>query len=622
MKIHLFRTTISAAIVAMLAACGGGGGSDVGSDIVKISFSEPQGVLEAGRLVTVTGRAVSQNGKLDSMNWTLSGAGAGASAATITNADCADVNKGDSSFGAGSSNWSCTVTLLAPKNLAEPTTYELGLSASGANYSGRGSTKVTVKPASMAINPVQVQIGAVPSGSRAGEAINISGTVSSNASKVSGARWNVVYTGKNQASAFPVPVLENADCAEKTETVNPSGQESSTLTCPVRMIVSPRLQSAADYKLTLVGTNANGFSTSTSVDVPVNLALAVSNKVSVVLGSTATTARGGDKITLRGTIKSTDSKIDLEKSHFSVLNLTPVNPNVGVIDTVNGAAPGTLEPLIALSSVALLEPTNCVRVTVNSGTVKDEVSCSTTMTISPFITSPVTVTYALQGVDDEENYNYESADITVQSSGDAFGSRTTVGYAPVPVVPGSPVNLTCSGQGTGPFTYSWRVANSNGTIVNLSSATTTTGNASFNAPAPLVDTDVVVECGVANGPNVTYTPLTVRIPGSTSPLGFRADVNATPNPVEMGDTVNLTCQGLGVNNANYTYGWKVLNSSGTGLSTVTSAGPTTGAASFVAPAIPAGSGATPATSVTIGLACTVSDGTRVIEQPLDVIINR
>lgn len=591
----------------MLAACGGGGGSDVGSDIVKISFSEPQGVLEAGRLVTVTGRAVSQNGKLDSMNWTLSGAGAGASAATITNADCADVNKGDSSFGAGSSNWSCTVTLLAPKNLAEPTTYELGLSASGANYSGRGSTKVTVKPASMAINPVQVQIGALPDNIRAGEAINVSGTVSSNASKVSGARWNVVYTGASQASTFPVPILENADCAEKTENVNPTGQESSTLTCPVRMIVSPRLKSAADYKLTLVGTNANGFSTSSSVDVSVGIAAVGSNNLTVSLANSPTTGRAGDKITIQGTIKSTDAKIDFGKTRYVVQNITPVNAVIGVSDI----------------NLAFAE-TNCVRAAATAtGPVKDEATCSTTLTLPTSIVEPITMSYALQAYDDEGATNYASSEIVVQPTADAFGQRATVAYAPVPVVPGSPVNLTCSAQGgNGPFTYSWRVANSNGTVVNLSSATTTTGNASFNAPSPVTDTDVVVECGVASGSNVTYTPLTVRIPGSTSPLGFRADVNATPNPVEMGDTVNLTCQGLGVNNANYTYGWKVLNSSGTGLSTVTSAGPTTGAASFVAPAIPAGSGATPATSVTIGLACTVSDGTRVIEQPLDVIINR
>lgn len=593
----------------MLSACGGGGGSDVGSSVVQISFDEPQGVLEAGRLVTVTGHAVSKSSKLATMTWTVAGAGTGASAPTVTNADCAQVIRSDSDFANGSSNWSCTLTLQAPKILSEDTTYELGLSASSASFSGKGSKKVTIKPATVAANPVQVQFGALPTPLRAGEAITINGIVSSSASKLTGARWTVVNAGSSQNSAFPVPVLENADCAAKTENVNPSGQESSTWNCPVRLIVSPRLTSPANYKLALVGTNANGFSLSNSVDVPVDLAPATSNKVSVTLVPTPLTVRAGDKITLRGTIKSTDSKIDLEKSHFSLLNVTAVNPIVGVRD-----------PIIDVTNFSLndLEPTNCVRVTVPTGSVKDEVSCSTTLTLPTTITQPITVTYALQGVDDEQSYNYASADVAVQPSADAFGQRATVAYTPVPVVPGSPVDLSCTGQGTGPFTYSWRVANSNGTVINLSSATTTTGNASFNAPSPLTDTDVVVECGVSNGTTVTYTPLTVRVPGSTSPLGFRADVNATPNPVTSGDTVNLTCQGLGVANATYSYTWRVTNPNGMVVNLVNGAN---GAASFVAPALvpPAGGGATVAAPVT--LTCSVTDGTRVITQPLDVIIN-
>ena len=601
MKNTLFRSTIAAAVVAMLSACGGGD-SDVGSSVVQISFDEPQGVLEAGRLVTVTGHAVSKSSKLATMTWTVAGAGTGASAPTVTNADCAQAIRSDSDFANGSSNWSCTLTLQAPKVLSEDTTYELGLSASSASFSGKGSKKVTIKPATVAANPVQVQIGALPAVIRAGEAINVSGTVSSNASKVTGARWTIVYTGSNsQASSFPLPTLENANCGDKVETVNPSGQESSTWSCPMRLIVSPRLESLANYRLTLVGTNANGFALSNSVDVPVSVAPPTSNKITVSLAAAPLSGRAGDKITIRGSIKSTDSKISLGSSRYVVQNITPVNAIIGVED-----------------ASIVLSPTNCVRLTVPTGTVKDEVSCSSTLTLPTTITQPITMTYALQGVDDEGAYNYTSADITVQPTSDAFGQRATVAYAPVPVVPGSPVNLSCTGQGTGPFTYSWRVVNSNGTVVNLSSATTTTGNASFNAPSPATDTDVVVECGVFNGSTVTYTPLTVRVPGSTSPLGFRADVNATPNPVKSGDTVNLTCQGLGVANATYSYTWRVTNHNGMAVNLVNGAN---GAASFVAPALvpPAGGGATVAAPVT--LTCSVTDGTRVITQPLDVIIN-
>lgn len=602
MKNHLFRTTVAAAVVAMLSACGGGGGSssDVGSNIVKISFGEPQGILEGGRLVTVTGTAVSQNGKLNSMNWTLSGAGTGSSAASITNADCTSVIKGDSSFGAGSSNWACTVTLLAPKGLSEATTYELGLSASGTNYSGKGSTKVTIKPATAEVNPVQVQFGALPSPIRAGEAINLSGIISSSSSKLTGARWTVVNSGVSQNSAFPIPTLDNADCAVRTENVNPTGRESSTWNCAVRMIVSPRLASAADYKLTLVGTNANGFSLSNTLDVPVSAASAVANKVAVVLDAAPAGVKAGDKITISGNIKSTGSTLDASKSGFSVVNVTPINSLTGPQDYT----------IVS----------KCLEVKNPTGTTKSEISCTGNLTVPTTVTTPVTLTYALSGVDDEGFGNYATKDITVQPRADAFGARANVAYAPIPVVAGSPVNLTCQAQSGSGFTYSWRVANSGGTSINLSSATTTTGNASFNAPAPLVDTDVIVECGVSDGSSVNYTPLTVKIPGSTSPLGFRADVNATPNPVQTGNTVNLTCQGLGVSNATYSYAWKVTNSSGTGLSTVQSGGVTSGTASFVAPAIPAGSGSTPATSVTVSLACSVSDGTRVIEQPLDVII--
>lgn len=599
---HLFRTTIAAAVVATLSACGGGGGgsaagssADIGSSIVQITFDEPQGLLEAGRLVTVTGRAVSKNAKLTAMNWTVAGAGTAASAPTVTNADCANATKGDSSFGAGSSNWVCVLTLQAPKTLSEATTYELGLSASSASYSGKGSTKVTIKPAVAELNQVRVEFGALPSPIRAGEAININGVVNSSASKVTGARWTVVNSGPNQNSTFPIPTLANADCAIRTEETNPTGLESSSWNCAVRMIVSPRLDTTANYKLTLVGTNANGFALSNTLNVPVTPALAITNKVSVTLDAAPTGVKAGDKITISGNIKSTGSMLDIAKSGFSVVNLTPINGLTGPQDYT-----------IVSKCLAVANPT---------GTTKSEISCIGNLTVPTTVITPVTLTYALSGVDDEGFSNFATKDITVQPRSDAFGARVNVAYSPLPVVPGAPVNLTCAAQGTGSgYIYSWRVANSGGTSINLSSATTTTGNASFNAPAPSVNTDVVVECGVSDGFTVTYTPLTVTIPGSTSPLGFRAEVNATPNPVKPGATVNLTCQGLGVANATYTYAWKVTNANGTTLRTVTSAGTASGAASFVAPAVAAG------TEKTVTLACSVSDGTRVIDSPLDVVI--
>lgn len=603
MKKTIFRTTAVASVVALLAACGGGGGEDVGSKIVKISFDQPQGVLEAGKLVTVKGNASSSNSKLTSMKWTVSGAGAGTSAPTLINQDCTDVTKGDSSFGEGSSNWSCVLTLQAPKTLAAATTYELGLSASSDKYSGQGSTRIEIKPASKEANQVEVQFGNVPSDIRAGQAVNISGTVSSSASKVSGARWTVVNSGASQHSAFPIPTLENADCSDRAENTNPSGVESSTWSCAVRMIVSPRLASAANYKLTFVGTNSNGFALSKTLDVPVSPALASANKVAVTLGAAPTNVKAGDKITLTGKIKSTNSELDLSKSGFSVTNLTPINALTGPSD---------------YNIVS-----KCVGATNPTGPAGNEVSCTGTLIVPTSVTIPVTLTYALSGTDDEGFSNYATQDISVDPSTDAFGIRASVSASPSPIVPGEPVNLTCAASGgTGNALYSWRVADSGGTSINLSSATTTTGNATFNAPTPLDETPVVVECGVSYaGGAVTYTPLTIKVPGSTDILGLRASVTATPNPVTPGTTVNLQCTGEGAQSStNYTYSWRITNANGT-ASSVDSGTTTTGAAVYIAPPLPLLPPATDPIPVTVSFECAVSDGTRVIKQPLDVIIN-
>ena len=495
MKKTLFRTIVGAGVLSMLAACGGGGSEGIGSSIVQISFDQPKGLLEAGQLITVKGRAVSKNAKLKSMTWSVTGAGSGNSAPTLINNDCKDVDKSDSSFGAGSSTWSCTVTLQAPTTLAAPTAYDLSLSASSESYSGQGSTRVTVKPATSEPNPIQVQFSSIPENARAGQAINVSGVITSNASPLTDARWSVVNTGASQASTFPVPTIENADCTVRTESTNPAVLAGSMWNCSARMIVSPRLTSATDYQLTLVGTNAAGFALSNSVSVPVAVAQAVSNKVAVTLSPAPTSVQAGEKVTIAGTIKSTGSFLDKAKSGFSVVNVSPANASTSATD---------------YNIVS-----KCVEVANPTGAPSTDLACTGTFTVPTTVSQAIVITYALSGVDDEGFSNYATQDMSVAASLDSFGLRAAVSYSPDPVVRGAPVNLTCAaagGSGTN-YTYAWRVVDSGGTSINLSAASNSTGNATFTAPSPVAATSIELECGVSVGNQPPlYTPLTVLIP--------------------------------------------------------------------------------------------------------------
>ena len=137
MKKNVYSAALSLAAAAVLTACGGDGDTDIGSKVVKVSIDEPIGVLEAGRLITVKGTASSSSGKLSTLQWTASNSGASNSNLTLTNADCADRLESNSTFAEGSSDWNCTLTFQAPKMLLAATTYELGLSAAGADFAGK-----------------------------------------------------------------------------------------------------------------------------------------------------------------------------------------------------------------------------------------------------------------------------------------------------------------------------------------------------------------------------------------------------------------------------------------------------------------------------------------------------
>lgn len=111
----LLKTATAAAVLGLLAACGGGDASSVAGDVVEISFSNPSGVrgwpLDYGNRF-----ASSKSGKLTKMAWSVSNGGAAGSTPTLVNDDCKAVQAVDSSFGKGASDWSCTLTLQAPKD--------------------------------------------------------------------------------------------------------------------------------------------------------------------------------------------------------------------------------------------------------------------------------------------------------------------------------------------------------------------------------------------------------------------------------------------------------------------------------------------------------------------------
>lgn len=64
----------------------------------------------------------------------------------------------------------------------------------------------------------------------AGELIRVTGTVSSNKSKLTGARWALIGGGNVNGTVTTeslIPSLQNADCADKVQSDNVSGVNSA-----------------------------------------------------------------------------------------------------------------------------------------------------------------------------------------------------------------------------------------------------------------------------------------------------------------------------------------------------------------------------------------------------------
>ena len=627
MKKHIYSAALSLAAAAALTACGGGGDTDIGSKVVEVSIDEPIGILEAGRLITVKGTASSSSGKLSTMKWTASGAGASGSGLTLTNADCADRLESNSSFANGASNWSCTLTFQAPKLLLAATTYELGLSAVGADFSGQNSRTVTIKPASKEADQVQVSIAPNSTTNRAGEAILVTGTIASTNSRVSAAQWRVAYAGtSNEPNATALtPALTNADCADHTTNYHPAGQEAETWTCQLKLVVPPRLASDTNYKLILSGTNANGNTVTGSQTLPVQVAVASANKVKVELDAAPTTAessraiQAGNKISLYGTITTTNSELvknpdGTYKAEFGVYKINGINPAIGPNDPEFQYSP----PIPATTQF-----TTICRENANPTAATHVYRCVGQLLVSSVSQELKTITYFLSGTNDEGFSNHEVQDLNVAvdpNTASPFGLRATVGYSPQNVVSGQTVNLAC--QISDPiaganYRYSWRVADSKGYMLNLSGGVTTSGAATMVAPVIPVDPadptavvveNFVVECGVsANNQPAKWFPVNVRVSsGSAAPTPALvvAAPTATVNPVVAGGSTSLTCSASGgapVTAGQYTYTWSVVSNPGNVVNTLTGT-PFTGATSTATFATTAGA------TGTVGLQCSANDG--------------
>ena len=611
MKKHIYSAALSLAAAAALTACGGGGGTDIGSKVVEVSIDEPIGILEAGRLITVKGTASSSSGKLSTMKWTASGAGASGSDLTLTNADCADRLESNSSFANGASNWSCTLTFQAPKLLLAATTYELGLSAVGADFSGQNSRTVTIKPASKEADQVQVSIAPNSTTNRAGESIEVTGTIASSNSRVSYANWRVVYAGSgNQIPATALaPTLSNETCADHITNFHPAGQESETWTCSLNFVIPPRLATATDYKLILEGKNANGNIVTRSQVIRVDPAVVSENKVKIVLDPAPTKAelqrsiQAGDKIPLTGTVTTTNSML-AGSAVFGISAVNGINPVLGSND------------LPSFSTICREEsstPTQATHV----------YKCTGQLEIADVSQEIKTLTYFLSAKNDEGFSNSASQTIEVDlnpNTASPFGLRATVGYSPQNVVSGQTVNLAC--QISDPiaganYRYSWRVADSKGYMLNLSGGVTTSGAATMVAPVIPVDPadptavvveNFVVECGVsANNQPANWFPVNVRVSsGSAAPTPALvvAAPTATVNPVVAGGSTSLTCSASGgapVTAGQYTYTWSVVSNPGNVVNTLTGT-PFTGATSTATFATTAGA------TGTVGLRCSANDG--------------
>lgn len=623
MKKNVYSAALSLAAAAVLTACGGDGDTDIGSKVVKVSIDEPIGVLEAGRLITVKGTASSSSGKLSTLQWTASNSGASNSNLTLTNADCADRLESNSTFAEGSSDWNCTLTFQAPKMLLAATTYELGLSAAGADFAGKSSRSVTIKPASQEANQVQVSIAPNSKVNRAGEVIRVTGTIASSNSRVAGATWAVRYDG-NENELNPTalaPALTNADCADHTTNFHPAGQEAETWTCQLKLVVPPRLAQDTNYKLVLSGTNANGNVVTGSQTLRVAEAVKSANKVQVKLKELPPTAelnraiQAGDKIPLEGVIKTINSELAKNEDGtynavFGIDRINGVNPVIGPND----------ENMIPQTDVKL---TTVCRENANPTAADHTYLCVGQLEIPSVSRELKTISYFLSGTNDEGFSNSASQDVQVDVNPDSespFGLLATVGYNPSNVVSGQTVNLACQINepvaGTR-YRYTWRVADSKGYMLNLSGGVTTSGAATMVAPVIPVDPadptavvveDFLVECGVsANNQPANWFPVNVRVSSASAaptPTLVVAAPTATVNPIVAGGSTDLTCSASGgapATAGQYTYTWSVVSNPDYVVNELMTV-PVTGATSTVTFETKVGP------TGTVGLQCTADDG--------------
>lgn len=528
----LLKTATAAAVLGLLAACGGGGASSVAGDVVEISFSNPSGVLEAGRLITVTASASSKSGKLTKMAWSVSNGGAAGSTPTLVNDDCKAVQAVDSSFGKGASDWSCTLTLQAPKSLAAETTYDLRVSATGEKFSNSATTSIKVKPATIEANPIQVSFAPLAANNHAGELIRVTGTVSSNKSKLTGARWSLIGGGNVNGTVTTeslTPSLQNADCTDRVQSDNVSGVESSLLTCTLQFSVPRKLPATTNYTLALVGTNADGYSLSNSVTVPVQPAKQIDNRIGITLAAPPTGMLGGDVAVLKANVATTGSLISVPTGpgavvpapeSWAVIGATPLNAYTG---GGNGIIPadGLIADLINQANGGLNRTASgastCVFANNPTGATSSTGTCAIDFR-APAVPMDVTYTLAFAIKDDEGNTNFKTMDITVKARTDVFGLRADVSAAPGDsFAPGTNVTMTCAGAGapTGTaYQYLWRVKTSGGMLIPLNTANISSGVATFTAPTPASTTSFELECVVsANGQKATTSaPLTVVVP--------------------------------------------------------------------------------------------------------------
>lgn len=489
----------AAIAAAALTACGGGGADSIGNDLVQVSIDSPSGAQTAGKLVTIRGTAKSNNSPLESMTWTVNNAGVSDSAVTLNNANCSSAGKAESAFGNGSSVWSCVVSMLAPSTLSAKTEYNVTLSAKNkAGYGGNTTTKVTLDKAPTEPNPIEVVFDPVPADLKAGEVIALTGRVSSSASKLTSARWVVLGSRPTTPGATVphiTPSLTNSDCTDSVQVDNPSGQGSSIKTCTVKMVVPKTMPVPMTFTLGLVGTNEKNFSLSEKIDVSVGMSAAASNKIEIDMANVPATATGGDKVSLRSIVTSTTIKLDAAKTAFAVAGVSPSNPAVSAADNMVSA-------------------TTC---TETAGTMQQgsRLDCSAVLTTSATPTVPLTYTVSLSSGDVEGNKNVQTKDIVVSPGSDPFGLRADVGIAPGSTVAGgTDVTLTCVGAGapTGTaYKYLWRVTNSGGVVIPLSTTNVDSGTVTFKAPTVTQDTDVALECVVSANSKTATTPATLKI---------------------------------------------------------------------------------------------------------------